>query len=138
MRLGCDTPPPFFFLSFFSSTSLSLTQSWWDLSADKFLCSHKLSGLPSLPFASPPLGFSALGSLLRQQNVSALRLYVRPAVNKLNAVLTGHREVVSSNPCILVALTFTIPSYFCHLSVVIGLSSSNHKGDGYKSRGLHR
>lgn len=95
------------------------------------------STLPSLPFA-PPLSFSALGSLLRQQNVSALRLYVRPAVNKLNAVLTGHREVASANPCILVALTFTIPSYFCHLSVVIGLSSSNHKGDGYKSRGLHR
>lgn len=140
MRLGCDTPASFLSLSFFSSTSPSLTQSWWDLSADKFLCSHNLSG-PLSPrcFLPPPSRFfCARLTPERQQNVSARRLYVRAAVNKLNAVLTGHWEVVSANPCILVALTFTIPSYFCHLSVVIGLSSSNHKGDGYKSRGLHR
>lgn len=139
----CETglwyPPFLFSLSFFSSTSPSLTQSWWDLSADKFLCSHNLSG-PLSPhcFLPPPRFFCARLTLERQQNVSALRFYVRAAVNKLNAVLAGHWEVVSANPCILVVLTFIIPSYFCHHSVVIGLSSSNQKGDGYKSRGFHR
>lgn len=94
---------PLFFSSF-SSISLPLTQSWWDLSAKKFLSSHKLSG-PLFPcFSSPPLSFSpARLTPERQQNVSALHLHVRAAFNKLNAVLTGHLEVISATPCILIA-----------------------------------
>lgn len=101
-RLGCDTP------TLFSPFHLH-PYLWPGLGG---ICQRRNFSLHTncqvrSPLASPlphPSRFyPAQLPPKRQQNVSALHLHVRAADNKLNAVLTGHWEVISATCCILVA-----------------------------------